>query len=309
MDGRINYIYYKKQRIELYEYEDNIYMYNPQNNFFIKTSSSNKNYIIDSLSNNILPRGLEGIVYKKYNKGNVFYYHFYRRTFFVGEKKTLFEILGYLLNMKISFFLFLINLSLLPLISQSQKNLLLELPTSLNRESILITGILVISTLVITIFHEMGHYIAYSKYFKSVSFSFGLAIRYFSFVVFFTNTPYINFLTKQKKIRVIIAGVQFQIFASVILSILLLMINNEVLLLIYLQNIGLIVINLLPFLKFDGFWLISNLLDCNDYMKAFYNIILGKGKKNIVIIIMGICNILMIGFIILRLIINIWNII
>lgn len=60
-------------------------------------------------------------------------------------------------------------------------------------------------------------------------------------------------------------------------------------------NLGLIVTNLLPFLKLDGYWYLSNFLKVDDYMIYFKNMFSSKATFRIDILILGILNYILIA--------------
>ena len=58
-------------------------------------------------------------------------------------------------------------------------------------------------------------------------------------------------------------------FLGSLLSIIYFLSNSNIFLYIYTINCIIIFINLMPFLKLDGYWVINLVIDSEDYMKKF----------------------------------------
>ncbi|TDM28776.1 hypothetical protein ETH98_08570 [Macrococcoides caseolyticum] len=164
--------------------------------------------------------------------------------------------------------------------------------------------------LVIAFFHEMSHFYYYNKNFRPQRVRFGLTLRYFSMLLFFTNVPFMNSLTYEKKQKLILAGIYTQITLMGVLSVLALTFQdistNMYFIFIFIINLGSILTNLIPFLRLDGFWFISNFLKVDNYMHSYLNILKKKASFNLLIFIMGTLNIIFIVITILYSAYGIW---
>lgn len=151
---------------------------------------------------------------------------------------------------------------------------------------------------IIILFHEFSHFYYYTKYFNTNKSKFGLTLRYFFMLLVFVNVPFMDVMKVKWQKKMILAGIKTQITISGILSLTAILFpyiaNNMYFQIPFFLNIGLIMINLLPFFKLDGFWYISSILGVSNYMVYFKNMLLRKVKFNFFILIIGILNILLI---------------
>lgn len=168
----------------------------------------------------------------------------------------------------------------------------------LHNNLILLMILLICAELLITFLHELSHFYYYQLYFKNKYVKLGVSLRYFSLFLFSTSVPFMDLMDKKKKLQLISAGIKTQITLSGILTVFLLIFNDfeylSILHIIYLSNIFLILINIIPFLRLDGFWYISCYLNVNNYMNEYKNIFLKKSSPNIGILFIGTLNILII---------------
>ena len=112
--------------------------------------------------------------------------------------------------------------------------------------------------------------------------------------VFFIKVPFYKILKGRKKNELVLAGVKFQVAIWFFLTLIALIYPSNFLFGLIIVNLGLIVTNLLPFLKLDGYWYLSNLLKVEDYM-AYFKDMFSKNKKfRLDIFLLGIVNFLMI---------------
>lgn len=58
---------------------------------------------------------------------------------------------------------------------------------------------LYIAQFIIILLHEMSHYYYYNKYFQPKFIRFGITIRYFFLLLFFTTVPFLNMMDKAEK--------------------------------------------------------------------------------------------------------------
>jgi len=136
---------------------------------------------------------------------------------------------------------------------------------------------LLILFLVSSLIHELGHAVA-CRYFGVKHGGIGIGL-YLNFPVFYTDVSNIWMLSRKKRLVVNFAGVYFQLI--LLLPILLLYFyTNEVFLkyFIFIVNINFLV-TLNPFFKFDGYWIISDLLGVPNLRKRTIEIFTYYWKK------------------------------
>lgn len=107
-------------------------------------------------------------------------------------------------------------------------------------------------------FHELGHASA-CKYFglRHGGIGFGL---YLNFPVLYTDVTEVWKLSRMQRCVVNIAGIYFQCYWLITLLVAFLLTNNEMLrYLILIMNLGFLM-TLNPFFKFDGYWIVSDIL-------------------------------------------------
>lgn len=116
------------------------------------------------------------------------------------------------------------------------------------------------SLFIITIFHEFGHIMQCKKYAGYVG-RCGIML-YFLFPVLYTDITITNSLIKKEKSIVIMAGVKNQLLVNGVLGIIVILQNlfqgqwNDILIILFLLNTIMILSNLNPFFKYDGYWLL-----------------------------------------------------
>ena len=128
--------------------------------------------------------------------------------------------------------------------------------------------------IIILLFHEFGHAVAAKK--------FGLTPKEIGFGIFFiipilySNVSCIWILDKHKRVIVNLSGIYFQLLVSLFFSIFLFE-HTELLMILYSMNIGLLFFSLFPFIKTDGYWVISDYFDklnlferANNYLFMLY---------------------------------------
>lgn len=156
---------------------------------------------------------------------------------------------------------------------------------SIGEIDLLAIMILVITMLLSSLFHEIGHASA-CCYFGEKAKSIGLGL-YLNFPVFYTDVSDIWKLSRGKRMVVNFGGTYFQlIFLIPCIAIYLLTGNQIVKYLIYTINLNFIFI-LNPFFKFDGYWIMSDLIGIpnlrgksNWIVLALKNKILRKPDSN-----------------------------
>ncbi|CIT19239.1 Zn-dependent proteases [Streptococcus pneumoniae] len=151
---------------------------------------------------------------------------------------------------------------------------------------------------VITALHELSHFYFYQKSFKTKKTNFGITLRYFFLVLFFTSVPFMNLIEKKKKNNLILAGIKTQISISGVLCLIGFIFSdisvNIYFKILFYYNLIILLTNVLPFFKLDGYWYISNVLNSENYMNYYFNMLLKKQKFNIIIFFIGSLNIVLI---------------
>lgn len=288
--------------IEIYhDKKDYIYIYNVENNKMLKAKEEAKTYL-ENIEH--APDKLKKFLFSSYSRGPAYDFHFLRLIISMNSINPLLKLLRFITTPIVSLILLILNILFFFIVTSLKGNEILLINEDLIVNIAPYLVFLFVGSFIITFFHELGHFSVYNRYLGSKQLSFGLSIRYFTFLLFFTNTPFINTLTKNKKRHVILAGVQTQLFISIILFLLILLLDSRFFLFLYLQNTGMILINLIPFFKFDGYWFISSLLNTEDYMKSFVNIIRKQEKFNSKIFFLSVMNILLVCLIMLNAIFN-----
>lgn len=132
---------------------------------------------------------------------------------------------------------------------------------SLLNSNFYLFGIYGLASLLIVLIHEFGHAVASMRYNvspKEIGFGF-----YLYFPVFFTDVSMSWLASKKQRIVVDLAGFYFQIITMTVLLIITSFIDlsTEIIQIIILDNIFVIIYNLNPLFRFDGYWLFSDL--CN----------------------------------------------
>lgn len=113
-------------------------------------------------------------------------------------------------------------------------------------------------TITSSLIHELGHSSA-CKYFGVQHGGIGIGL-YLNFPVLYTDVTEIWTLNRKQRLIVNIAGVYFQAICLILILILFFITHNEIFrYLILTMNLGFIIV-LNPFFKFDGYWIISDLL-------------------------------------------------
>lgn len=169
--------------------------------------------------------------------------------------------------------------------------------------------IMYLSQFVIVLLHEISHYYYYNNYFNPKHIKFGITLRYFVMILFFTSVPFIDGMNKQAKKDLITAGIKTQITLQGFLSIILVFFTGNIfIIIIFLLNLGIIIINALPFFKLDGYWYLNSILNIKDYMHYYKKMILLKEKFNFFIFFMGSMNIVLIISVIIYSLFNIYKV-
>lgn len=160
-------------------------------------------------------------------------------------------------------------------------------------------GIVLLYLLVTSLVHELGHALAINAFgHKAGNIGFGF---YLFSPIFYTDVSEAWALPKKKRILVNLAG----IYAEMVLLITMVLMFFDTILIsqFILVFFGRLVINLIPFLRFDGYWILSDISgypNLNSNARTHVSKVLRalikrqKIKFNLFLFIYGLCNILMI---------------
>jgi len=111
-----------------------------------------------------------------------------------------------------------------------------------------------------TILHELGHASA-SHYYKAKHGGIGFGFYLYFLPAFFADVTDIWRLDRRKRIVVNCAGVYFEIIFCLVLTLIGMFFKNQSLEILALIITGTALYNLLPFLRADGYWILSDLLN------------------------------------------------
>lgn len=127
--------------------------------------------------------------------------------------------------------------------------------------------------------HELGHSLSAKKFNVDVQ-EIGFGFYYF-FPVFYVDLNESWKLKKEKRIIINLSGIYIQLIIGMILGIFISLLNeNKLLILIFHINLNVIILNFNPFLKFDGYWIISDFFQDNNLLKTSNNLLKGKLNKS-----------------------------
>ncbi|SJZ47328.1 MULTISPECIES: M50 family metallopeptidase [Porphyromonas] len=157
-----------------------------------------------------------------------------------------------------------------------------ELFATIKSNPFLVLLYIVISIGIIFI-HEMGHAVASERYKvspKEIGFGF-----YLYFPVFFTDVSRSWMATRRQRIVIDVAGFYFQIISMTILLLFsfLYTMPNHILFAIILDNLIVIIYNMNPLFRFDGYWIFSDIFGITNLRNKSYfaiaEIVLWIGAK------------------------------
>lgn len=161
-------------------------------------------------------------------------------------------------------------------------------------------------TFISIIFHELGHATA-SHHYKTKHGGIGFGFYLYFMPVFFADVTDIWRLDRWKRIVVNSAGVYFEVIFCLILSIIGFLTKNQITEILSLIIAGKALYNLLPFLRADGYWILSDLFNKPNLsfhslnnLKLIAGSFLGNRNLNLkkedyFIALYGLFNILIIG--------------
>lgn len=131
-------------------------------------------------------------------------------------------------------------------------------------DSVLSIGLGFAILFLILLIHEIGHWLAAKRYDTAVS-EIGLG-WYLFFPVLYVDLSACWRLNSKKKVIINLSGIYLQLICGVILLILSKFIIElrDMFMMVFFMNFSMIVLNVNPFLKFDGYWILSDLSEGKD---------------------------------------------
>lgn len=133
---------------------------------------------------------------------------------------------------------------------------------ALNSKSYIIWLFLV---LIILFLHELGHAISANKFnIRCDEIGFGI---YLIFPVLYINIGESWKLEKNKRIIINLSGIYFQLIIGVFIGIFAVFLKSTLLSHLFYTNLTILLINFNPLIKFDGYWVLADIMDVKDLSK------------------------------------------
>lgn len=272
------YIYVKNSRIILSSFEDSYFLYNEQNDRMLKVQSNPREYLLSYKSGN---SSIDKLISSK--KKWVKFPDIRLIQFSIPAKKLskLFALTEKLLSINLVILSIILQIFLfIPFVNNNIESIiqLKSTPQSTLNHSFFIF----ISVLIVGIVHELGHYAIYQNDFHQDHIYWGMSLRYFVMTVFFSSVPFMFELPLSRKRKLITAGVRMQAQLGCIAMILgsIPLLHNYFFVILWFSNLTILLINILPFMKLDGFWMINSFLGVHSYTESFWNDIKNKKVPN-----------------------------
>ncbi|EHJ52455.1 hypothetical protein [Streptococcus macacae] len=262
------------------------WLYNIRNDRMIVSEHPLENYLGD-IDQPTSP--LHDFYISPYKRGKMTNFHLIRIILDSLKIKSFYKVSLFLNKGYLTLIMLILSIAALPRITS-------VLPNSLSRFSmdqfsaLEVFLIYMTTTLVILPLHEYAHFSVYYKYFKPPKVTFGFSLRYFSMPVFFIKVPFYRLLEGKEKNELILAGVKFQVAIWFFLTLIATVYPSTFVVGLLIVNLGLIITNLLPFLKLDGYWYLSHLLKVDDYMAYFKGMLSRQNKFRLDIFVLGVIN-------------------
>ncbi|MBV8324999.1 hypothetical protein [Chryseobacterium sp.] len=127
-----------------------------------------------------------------------------------------------------------------------------------------------------SVFHEFGHASA-AKRFRLTPGEIGFGF-FFIFPVFYSNVTTIWTLDKMKRIVVNLSGIYYQLIFAILIF---LFVKDTNFIILFLKaNLAIIIFSLLPFLKNDGYWVLSDYFDLKGLYGRSYTYLISLWRGN-----------------------------
>lgn len=321
--------------IEINEVSDNSFIVKNNNNLkYIKMGTKEKDFLCEVLQNNATPESIEEIPSVLGQEEKKYLYNKFIEWGFLNTEKgknsdnriikkllninisaikvfcididkklnNLISIINIFCNKWLVFLYVVLFTSGCVLLSQVNVDKLDVENITLNSNYIVLI-ILIIGT---TFIHEMSH-TAVCKYFGGSVREVGIMLFYFTPVIYCDVSDVYLFKEKYKKVLVTSAGIISQLVLSsiaIVINYLLGYFNNSSDILFYyaVSMIGISIFNLIPFVKLDGYWILSHALGIDNLrsksIKYFINMFFTKNievyesKEKAILFSFGLCSII-----------------
>lgn len=129
--------------------------------------------------------------------------------------------------------------------------------------------IYIVLLLLISFFHELGHALSARKYEINCE-EIGIGL-YIIFPILYTNIGESWRLKRWKRIIINLSGIFFQLVFGIIIGSFAFFTESGVLYILFFTNFIISLLNLNPFIKFDGYWVLSDILDIKNLSKSAHN--------------------------------------
>lgn len=163
------------------------------------------------------------------------------------------------------------------------------------------SAIIIAAMFIISVCHEIGHAAAARNFgLRPARIGAGL---FLIFPALFADVSEIWRLRRTKRIVVNLAGAFIQLWIGVLLAAMMVaapLSHSSILLSIYVINLSTILINLMPFSKLDGYWVLADALDCPDLQARSFRLLArvagfrteayDRGPINKLLVLFGLCN-------------------
>jgi putative peptide zinc metalloprotease protein len=156
--------------------------------------------------------------------------------------------------------------------------------------------------LIVLFFHELGHSFSAKKFGINCK-EIGIGL-YLIFPVLYTNLGESWKLKKDKRIIINLSGIYFQLVLGLIIGLSAWFTNSAVLSSLFFTNLTIALLNLNPFFKLDGYWVVADLLntgnlykDSNNELRSLFSS-KSNNKKNIKLLIYAVLRLIFIAFVI-----------
>lgn len=145
-------------------------------------------------------------------------------------------------------------------------------------DSTLKSGLGYVILFLILIIHEIGHWLAAKRYHTTVrEIGFGW---YIFLPVFYVDLNEVWRLSSQKRIIINLSGIYLQLVCGLALLFFSTLSYGlkDMFIMVFFMNFSIAILNLNPFLKFDGYWVLSDLLEGRD-LSGVSNTVLKKWMR------------------------------
>ncbi len=156
-----------------------------------------------------------------------------------------------------------------------------------------------IGLFILLLIHELGHSLSAKKYGVNCK-EIGIGL-YLIFPILYADLGESWRLKKEKRIIINLSGIYLQLIIGVIIGLIAFLMNSNALRVLFISNFTIALLNLNPFFKLDGYWVVSDLLDTGNLSKAAHDeikIFLSDKsyKKNVILLIYAFAKMFFLAF-------------